>query len=346
MSDFNQDFARFLLELCRYTYSRTYAKGDDKEKVDRDDAFRWITDQKSSYKIEECNIHYLNDGKGDQSTSVACVFCYDDKNIIAYMGTKTEFKTVKDTGQSILDWAKNLRFVPVRFEMSKKQLGLDDTSSDLVELSGSDGLVHHGFLNELGAVQERIIEILRTNGGKQRDLYITGHSQGGAEAALATRVFQVAGFNVKATYTFAAPRSANKFVTEAIKDIPVFRLEFGNDIVPHVPTTYLGHTINADLVNGLRKLGFFQDLLPHLDDKYHWVGIGLLCYGDNVTKTLKLNIDAAGEATLLNQRIRAWMDPLTLDELIEHHHLAGTSKEVKEGRKGNYTALVSAFSVE
>lgn len=56
----------------------------------------------------------------------------------------------------------------------------------------------------------------------------------GAEAALATRAFAAAGFNVAATYTFAAPRSGTIAYANSITT-PVFRIEYGDDLVPHLP---------------------------------------------------------------------------------------------------------------
>ena len=341
MTTFNQEFdrelARLLLEICRYTYAASFLKHEqnDENSKDAKDALDWIN--KAGNPKEP---RLIDDGKGADSTSVACVISFPDKNIVSYMGTKTEFNDAKNAQQSIEDWAKNAEFVMVDFNMTKKQLGLSD-SDEKVALGGR---AHEGFLKELCAVQEKIIAELGENGGKERPLYITGHSQGGAEAALATRAFLAGGFDVKATYTYAAPRSANKAVADSIpKEFPLHRIEFGNDIVPHVPTTRITHKITIAAINFLSKIGLPSQYIKALDTKFNFVGIVRLCYGNNDTKTLRVDLTSEQEEILFKSRIK---DLATHpQDLAEHHHLAGTTAEVKAEKKGNYTALVSEFSM-
>lgn len=341
---FDRKFARLLLEICRFTYGKTFSNVA-KESKDAEKALAIINEL-----ARPITITHLNDGKSINSTSVACVVSYPDKNIVSYMGTKTEFSSPENAGQSISDWAKNVEFVPVNFSMTKKQLGLGDSNEE-VQLAGR---VHNGFLKELRAIQEKVIAELEKNGGKDRPLYITGHSQGGAEAALATSAFLKGGFDVKATYTFAAPRSGNKAVADAISGIPIYRIEFGNDIVPHVPTTYLSHQIlkfaeservAQFIIDGLIGLGLKIKPLDQFDAEHHFVGAGRLCYGNNETRTLRVDISAEEEEKLLNDRL---IDLVHLEDWAEHHHLAGTTDETeaRPPREGNYTALVSNFAVK
>lgn len=331
--NFDRDFARLLLEICRYTYSATFP-GDAGEQKELAEALDWIK------KSGNPDIYHLDDGKGKDSTSVACVICYPDKNIVAYMGTKTEFNNRHNGKQSLEDWAKNLEFMPVPFTMSKKQLGIAD-SDEMLELA-RDGLVHEGFLKELRGIQAQVVKVLNEHGGKQRDLFITGHSQGGAEAALATLAFSAAGFNVGAVYTFAAPRSSNQAVAAAMpKRIAIHRIEFGNDIVPHVPTTHLGHQTVQETIADLAKLGLQAKHLASLDARHNLVGIGLLCYGSNLDKNLRVNISVEAEAKLFDQRFKALLEHPK--DWAEHHHLAGSKADIAAGIKGNYSALVSDF---
>jgi len=333
LGGFDRQLARLLLEICRYTYSQTFAETDLNEKKDADNALAWI-----NKADKPLNIVPLSDGKGEHSTSVACVFLYPDKNIISYMGTKTDFNNIPDSIQSLADWDKNAKIKLVPFIMTNKQLGLENYQGDVV----LEGQVHDGFFRELRAIQSQVIDVLMQNGGKSRDLYITGHSQGGAEAALATRAFSRGGFNIKAVYTFAAPRSCNQAAADAIpKNIPIYRLEFGNDIVPHVPTTHLAHQLSQDAIKRLTQLGLPSDHLNQFDAKHNLVGIGRLCYGNNSTQTLRINISDADERTLLESRLKTLMEHPK--DWAENHHLAGTKAEVNAGKKGNYTALVSDF---
>jgi triacylglycerol lipase len=94
------------------------------------------------------------------------------------------------------------------------------------------GLVHLGFIDQLRLIHDDMVADLNT--GFTPPLYVTGHSQGGAVAALATKALEHDGIEVAATYTFAAPLPCENMFKSSVKT-PVFRLEFGDDIVPHVP---------------------------------------------------------------------------------------------------------------
>jgi len=282
-------------------------------------------------------------GNNKPSTSVACVVVYPDKNIVSYMGTKTEFNTLDEAKASISDWAQNIEALQVPFTLSAEQLGLDQPG-----VSDLGGRVHSGFLEELSAVQASVVAELMAHGGKDQPLYVTGHSQGGGEAALATRAFLAGGFAVAATYTFAAPRSGDKVFADSIPaTLPLHRIEFGDDIVPHVPPTLISRKVRP-VVIGLLKI----PLLPeHVKDLLNFiqratattafVAVGRLCYGNNERKTLRVDMSIEDEEELFNSRLVGLvMNP---KHWAEHHHLAGTSDEVERGEKGNYTALVSQF---
>ena len=165
MSTFDRDIARFLLEVCRYTYAASFP---DKASVkDKQEALAWIN-QKG---IPE-SIVLVDDG-GIPVTSVACVVAYAGMNIVAYMGTKTEFKSVGETADSIADWIQNLEVLPVPFRLTAEQLGQEHPDKNSL-----GGLVHHGFLEELCAVQAKVVRELLKNDGRNRPLYVTGHSPG------------------------------------------------------------------------------------------------------------------------------------------------------------------------
>ena len=92
--------------------------------------------------------------------------------------------------------------------------------------------MHKGFANQLHLIYPKLMTELKKEPAKP--IYITGHSQGGAVAAIATKAFVNDGLPVAATYTFAAPRSGDATYASSITTA-VHRLEFGDDIVPHVP---------------------------------------------------------------------------------------------------------------
>ena len=337
MNLFNNDIARLLLETCRYTYAASFP--DVASIKDKQEALAWMNQK----EVPE-SIMLLDDG-GIPATSVACVVAYEGMNIVAYMGTKTEFKTIGETADSIADWIQNLEVLPVPFRLTAEQLG-----QEYVDKNDLGGRVHHGFLEELCAVQAKVVRELLKHDGKNRPLYVTGHSQGGAEAALATRAFVAGGFPVAATYTFAAPRSGDAAFAQSIPEtVPVHRIEFGNDIVPHAPPLQLTMGVRA-LVwamqtclplpeHGKRLLNTIQRVTANAK----FVGIGRLCYGSAETKTFQVGLSAQQESGMFFSRLRRLV--LNQSHWGEHHHLAGTTEEVKAGIRGNYTALVSDYEM-
>lgn len=341
MMTFDKEFARLLLEICRYTYAAAF--NDTTNSVDKQDALHWITKTGNLLTAEPTMLQ----GKGS-ATSIACVTSYPDLNIVSYMGTKTQFDTLGNATATIKDWSQNFEALLVPFKLTSEQLGTHHPKNVVKEKLA--GLVHKGFLEELAAVQGSVVETLMERGGKSQPLHVTGHSQGGAEAVLATSALLAAGFTVRSTYTFAAPRAGNvEFAKSIPTALPIHRLEFGDDIVPHVPPTLI-NTQMKKIAEALKSLPFISDqskmilnLVLHADEKNSFTAVGRLCYGSQKTKALRVDISAEQEAALFYDRL--WSLVRHPERWAEHHHLAGTTKEVRSGVKGNYTSLVSDFSI-
>lgn len=339
MMTFDSGFARLLLEICRYTYAAGF---DDRGNAgDKQDALTWIKNTGGLLTEEPTML-------SGSSTSVACVASYPDRNIVAYMGTKTQFDTFDNAVASIKDWSQNLEALLVPFRLTGEQLG--GGQSQDVDKDNLGGRVHAGFLEELGAVQDKVVAELQGRGGRSRPVYITGHSQGGAEAALATRALLAGGFPVVSTYTFAAPRPGDgAFAGSVPATLPIHRIEFGDDIVPHVPPTLIS-TEAQSVVGALTQLPFLPeqarmllDLVQRANAGNGFAGLGTLCYGSHKTKALRVDLSAEQEAALFHDRL--WSLVRHPERWAEHHHLAGTAEDVRHGIKGNYTALVSDFTI-
>lgn len=324
---FDRKMARLALEICRFTYAA--GVDDDENKKDKADALNFIKTY-SSPLFDPIPIR----GHGKNVTSFACIVPYADRNVVSYMGTETEF----DRGDlvqllvSLRDWSNNGKARLVPFELDGPHVG-KGTGVTL------KGLVHEGFLGELKAVQDQIVATLKQNGGVGRPVLVTGHSQGGAEAALATPALTAAGFNVEVTYTFAAPRAGTAEFVQSVTT-PVHRIEFGDDIVPHLPPTAIREALE-DVVSGHPLLGAALGVVLKKIQDVGYVGLGPLCYGEPNEKKFHIDLSDADEDILFNKRLKHlsknpkhWGD---------HHHLAGTTAEVTASppQRGNYTVLVS-----
>lgn len=367
MPALDRKLARLALEICRYTYAAGI--GNAANEPDANDALKYIVNYISHLpdplnKFKTTPFHVAG-----SETSFACIVPFPDRNVVSYMGTKTEFRAVKFSNfmdllkgggvtisdtlqalgfikeflQSLHDWGNNGRARPVPFHLEGAHIG----KAEGVTL---EGRVHEGFLSELSTVQAQVVSILndkslRNSDGSRRKVLVTGHSQGGAEAALATRALTAAGFDVEATYTFAAPRTGTQEFVDSVKT-PVYRFEFGDDIVPHLPPTLilgmLKNFVNqhSALLEKLTLLDNVQNAMNSVVN-FGYVSLGPLCYGTPTEKKFHIGLSAAEEKALFDQRLKQleknpkhWGD---------HHHLAGTTAEVtaKPPQRGNYTLLAS-----
>jgi len=238
-------------------------------------------------------------------TSFAGVMEYSDIVVVAFQGTITEFGLDGEFRlDSLIDWIQNFRV---------KQLKTTET-----ELPG---LVHEGFFRQLQLISEQVADALPKQGNKP--IVVTGHSQGGAVATLATKLLKDQGFPVRESYTFAAPRVGDAAFSRSVKT-PVHRVEFGDDIVPHVPPT-LAH--GSVLGRGLSSIGRLfelpkvlqavQDLVKRLK-KQSYVGVGKLTYRDEGGKLLT-DLTASQEKALFAKRKARLL--IAAKDLVEHHHL-------------------------
>ena len=107
--------------------------------------------------------------------------------------------------------------------------------------------VHAGFLKAADALVPQLIQALLPAGADKaalRPIYITGHSLGGALAALAAFALAREGFPIAAVYTFASPRVGNvdwrKAYNAELGD-KTYRVVAAGDAIPLVPGILAGY---------------------------------------------------------------------------------------------------------
>ena len=109
-----------------------------------------------------------------------------------------------------------------------------DLYSDLNVQPKIDGEIkfHEGFYDSYYRVEKDIVEFLKGNLKDGKNLYITGHSLGGALATIATwdleKKFRE---KIGSCYTFGSPAVASKNLE---KSTPIFRIITNYDIVPRI----------------------------------------------------------------------------------------------------------------
>lgn len=103
------------------------------------------------------------------------------------------------------------------------------------EAQNGHGLVHNGFQEEVNKIWDEILRFVSIL--EHRDLFITGHSLGGAMATIATSRLAD---KVKCLYTFGSPRAGTKSFVKSF-NTPHYRFVNNNDVVVKVPFAFLGY---------------------------------------------------------------------------------------------------------
>ncbi len=153
-------------------------------------------------------------GSGPDGNVAAVLLQRPEQWILSFQGTTLPSRSNMDQNVRFLrDWIDNFRFA-----LKRHQLGLP-------------GKTHQGFARQLAILWPQIEPVLKQS---SLPLLVTGHSQGGAIAVLATKLLELNGYRIDKTITFGAPRAADDEFVNAINTHTI-RVEHDNDIVPFVP---------------------------------------------------------------------------------------------------------------
>ena len=130
--------------------------------------------------------------------------------------------------QQSADWSTNFKFRMKRFAILETKQ----------EAAVPTGEVHRGFQDAWQSVEKRVVYRLKKWWTPETQLWVTGHSLGGALAALATTSLEYQGFRVAGLYTFGQPRVGDWRFTRQVNASMgdrMFRYVNNNDVVPLIP---------------------------------------------------------------------------------------------------------------
>ncbi|MGG6237725.1 lipase family protein [Nodosilinea sp. AN01ver1] len=212
----------------------------------------WLREgEETSERDIRNNFKYLNMLITDTQ---AFMFRKGDNLILVFKGT-----------QQLSDWKTNLKIRLKEFTVLADQEAVPPT-----------GRVHRGFLDAWQSVEKQVIYYLRKWWTPETKLWVTGHSLGGALAAVATIALETQGFEVSGLYTFGQPRVADwklvNYMNSRMGD-RIIRYVNNNDIVPMippqiipwVPTRVYGHMGQFRYFNDsghLRRQSFMTQRFP------------------------------------------------------------------------------------
>ena len=151
---------------------------------------------------------------------------------------------------------------------------LDDYFYDLLALPNSEG-IHSGFAIYVEGFWEQVQDFLLAEDNGKKNIFITGHSLGGAAATLLAKRLEEPGFKplepyILETYSFGAPPVS---ATELFLDTPLYRFRNVGDWIPHLPkliTILINHIPGLKIVITSWKPEFLDILATycHVEEEY------------------------------------------------------------------------------
>lgn len=175
---------------------------------------------------------------------------------LAYFGSEYIEGQLKLWGYDSFRWIENKKTDTQAFIAGKDDYlivcfrGTSSGADALVDLKfrkteayGGEGRVHRGFKGSLDSVWPELEEVVNEL-GKNKPLFICGHSLGAALSLLAAYRFAVSSFEVEAVYTYGSPRVGNKRFKEVFNYLleeKTFIHINNKDIVTQLPLRILGY---------------------------------------------------------------------------------------------------------
>jgi hypothetical protein len=231
--EYDADHALCLAKAAHLVYS-------DLEYV-RDIVDLWLNDQPDTAwetmtaqeYVVDLMKQWLREGEPPQHAIDAHFKYFDmrDTDTQAFLFRKGQHIMLIFRGsQETADWKTNFSFKLRPFQVQIKPN---------VELPG--GEVHRGFQGAWESVEQVVGYHLRQWWTQDSQLWVAGHSLGGALAALAATALDYQGFKVSGLYTFGQPRVGDwQFVREVNQRMGdrMFRYVNNNDVVPMIPLQF------------------------------------------------------------------------------------------------------------
>ncbi len=157
-----------------------------------------------------------------------------------------------ETQAMLLENTGNL-FLAFRGTEPKRIKDIKTDLNAVIKQCNSGGKIHTGFDKAFAEVALDIQKTLNQKAYKNKPLYITGHSLGGALATIAAKKLTHAG-GIAACYTYGSPRVGD---TEWIANIktPIYRIVNAHDPVTLVPPSGTPIRITASLLGWLPWFG-------------------------------------------------------------------------------------------
>lgn len=232
---------------------------------------QWEIDDKKRAKLIPCEAYRsliasptgrpTNSTVDFQKLDLPRGFVVEDRGVVAVGMVVNRLLFIGFRGtQFLFDWRVNLRskLVPVnaRFRISPRFV-----------FSTVSGRLHSGFAEEATRISTRVLDAIRdSNLGDVDHVFLTGHSLGGAVAAISENFLKVAPTSV---CILGAPRYSDLSAYISLPDGPPAQVRRPDDVVPTVPPRAFGYadhpyeftTSGAEYVDPAPYSSFFGGLI-------------------------------------------------------------------------------------
>jgi triacylglycerol lipase len=211
--------------------------------------------RKSLLFVELANLSYLTRaeaGRGAYELGFPEIRFYERDGAQAYIFANANDAVVTCRGTEPHDW--------------------NDVRADLnlsVVVAETAGWVHRGFKQEVDDLWPRLQQALVAN---RRPLWFTGHSLGGAMAAICAGRCKLSHIrsNPRALFTFGSPRiGSGRYVNHV--SIEAYRWVNNNDIITRLPPAWLGYRHKGQEIY-LNAYGEIRQHTPWQRVKDRWRG--------------------------------------------------------------------------
>jgi hypothetical protein len=115
---------------------------------------------------------------------------------------------------------------------------LDDLTCEPESAPGLPGKVHTGFYDAVSALIGPVIDhVKQLNPSNAKQVYVTGHSKGGAMASLAAYLMHARGIPIAQVVTFASPKPGDGAFKAGYEQVIANQVRYENydDVVPLLP---------------------------------------------------------------------------------------------------------------
>jgi triacylglycerol lipase len=282
--------SNFKLELAKQLLLLVEKAHHEFDKAQSDDKWNWYQDNQTPIGFDNSYSQYKviqRFGFGEYFWSLPNILNADIKNLMAGIKERVPFGFVAQKNNEVFvvfrgtttpaEWITNFQFKP--------------GSESFLE-QDSLGKVHRGFYkiytrrdigknlfssnDDLHSIKEDIEDALKKC-PQDAQVYVTGHSLGGALATLATLHIKEMKFftHPPILYTFANPRAGGETFANNFNGLECFRIANSEDLVPTVPLASFDLTASDSQNTTAKSLEKAQPtlispLLPDLD--YHHIG--------------------------------------------------------------------------